>query len=119
MSAFFSAIGTIYGAGIVSRAAVEKWGKEFTSHPVGTGPFVFDQWVPGSHVTVKRNPTYWENDAAGKSLPYVDEVTLALRSRQRHPGGPPPSFGEGTLALLHSTVTLLARFRGWSTSVPR
>ncbi len=71
-----TAIGTVYGAGMASRTAVEKWGKEFTSHPVGTGPFVFDQWVPGSHVTVKRNPNYWEKDSAGKALPYLDEVTI-------------------------------------------
>jgi peptide/nickel transport system substrate-binding protein len=67
---------SVYGGGMASRTAVEKWGKEFTAHPVGTGAFVFDQWVPGSHVTVKRNPNYWEKDAAGKALPYFDEVTI-------------------------------------------
>jgi peptide/nickel transport system substrate-binding protein len=71
-----TSMATVYGAGMASRTAVEKWGKEFTSHPVGTGPFIFDQWVPGSHVTVKRNPNYWEKDASGKALPYLDEVTI-------------------------------------------
>ncbi|MGH2587093.1 MAG: ABC transporter substrate-binding protein [Dehalococcoidia bacterium] len=71
-----TSLGSVYGAGMASPAAVERWGKEFTSHPAGTGPFVFDQWVPGSHVTVKRNPTYWEKDAGGKALPYLDEVTI-------------------------------------------
>lgn len=75
-AALLTALGTVYGAGMASRIAVEKWGKEFTSHPVGTGPFVFDQWVPGSHVTVKRNPNYWEKDGSGKALPYLDEVTI-------------------------------------------
>jgi ABC-type transport system substrate-binding protein len=75
-AALFTALGGIYGNGIVSRAAVEKWGKEFTSHPVGTGPFIFDQWVAGSHMTAKRNPNYWEKNSAGKGLPYVDEVTI-------------------------------------------
>ncbi|MGH2603657.1 MAG: ABC transporter substrate-binding protein, partial [Dehalococcoidia bacterium] len=46
-----TSLGSVYGAGMASPAAVERWGKEFTSHPAGTGPFVFDQWVPGSHVT--------------------------------------------------------------------
>lgn len=72
----FTALGTVYGAGMASPTAVTKSGKEFTSHPVGTGPFVLDQWVPGSHVTVKRNPNYWEKDASGKALPYLDEVTI-------------------------------------------
>jgi len=71
-----TSLATVYGAGMASRTAVEKWGKEFTSHPVGTGPFIFDQWVPGSHVTVKRNPNYWEKDASGKALPYLNEVTI-------------------------------------------
>jgi peptide/nickel transport system substrate-binding protein len=41
-----------------------------TSNPVGTGPFVFDSWVPNSHMTAKRNPNYWR-----KGYPYLDSIT--------------------------------------------
>ena len=54
---------------MVSPAAAEKHGEEFGSHPVGTGPFIFKEWVRGSHVVLERNPNYWEND-----LPYLDRI---------------------------------------------
>lgn len=41
---------------------------------VGTGPFVFQEWVTGSSVTVTRNENYWRTDDEGNQLPYVDEI---------------------------------------------
>lgn len=40
-----------------------------TRHPIGTGPFVFDEWVPDDHVRVTRNPDYWR-----EGLPYLDSI---------------------------------------------
>src|SRR5437870_12374336 len=45
--------------GIVSPAAHQKWGKDLTLHPVGTGPFKFVEWVKGDDVTMERNVAYW------------------------------------------------------------
>jgi peptide/nickel transport system substrate-binding protein len=41
-----------------------------TSNPIGTGPFVFQDWVPNSHMTATRNPHYWR-----KGYPYLNSIT--------------------------------------------
>jgi ABC-type transport system substrate-binding protein len=42
-----------------------------TSHPVGTGPFVFKEWVPNDHFTATANPNYWR-----KGYPYLSQITF-------------------------------------------
>ncbi|WP_454725246.1 MULTISPECIES: ABC transporter substrate-binding protein [Cupriavidus] len=63
-----------YGAQILPRHLYE--GKDVLSNPVnnapvGTGPFVFKEWVKGSHVRLARNPDYWQ-----KGQPYLDGVVF-------------------------------------------
>ncbi|APZ41863.1 ABC transporter substrate-binding protein [Acidihalobacter ferrooxydans] len=53
-----------YPAGlIVSPAAVKRYGKDYGSHPVGTGPFEFASWQRGREITLTRNPHYWGTPA--------------------------------------------------------
>jgi ABC-type transport system substrate-binding protein len=39
--------------------------------PIGTGPYVFKEWLPGDHFTATRNPSYWR-----PGLPYLDSITF-------------------------------------------
>jgi peptide/nickel transport system substrate-binding protein len=72
---------------------MESWlSKVFVVHPVeaveedgsysdwkiqvGTGPFMIQDWVPDSVLTLEKNPNYWHTDPIheGNSLPYLDQV---------------------------------------------
>ncbi|MBV9579039.1 MAG: ABC transporter substrate-binding protein [Chloroflexi bacterium] len=43
------------------------------NQPVGTGPFSFVEWVQGDHISMKKNPNYWQS---GK--PYLDGIQVKI-----------------------------------------
>ena len=43
-------------------------------HPIGTGPFKFVSWTRHSDTRLVRFENYWETDAEGHQLPYLDEI---------------------------------------------
>lgn len=43
---------------ILSQNAVEEGGESYGRNPVGTGPFVFKEWMTGDHITLERNPDF-------------------------------------------------------------
>jgi peptide/nickel transport system substrate-binding protein len=45
---------------------------------VGLGPFVLKGYSPGQHLLFERNPRFWKRDAAGKALPYLDEIQMDI-----------------------------------------
>ncbi len=48
------------GAYIMAPEYVRKVGIEYaSSHPVGTGPYKFKEWVRGERLLLVRNPNYW------------------------------------------------------------
>ncbi len=52
-----------YATGIVSPAAVQKFGKDFGRNPVGTGPFKFVEWKTNDAITIERFDGYWGEKA--------------------------------------------------------
>lgn len=46
---------------------------ELATKPVGTGPFMLDQYVLNQHVRLVRNPNYWD-----RGKPYLDTVEFKI-----------------------------------------
>jgi oligopeptide transport system substrate-binding protein len=63
---------------IVPKEAVEKYGNDFRRHPVGTGPFQFVAWEEGQALILKKNNNYFEKDAIGERLPYLDGIKVSF-----------------------------------------
>jgi oligopeptide transport system substrate-binding protein len=73
-SAPFISMLTAQYCSVVPHEVVEFYGKDFRSHPVGTGPFKFKYWKEGEVMVLLKNEKYWEHDNKGKQLPYLDAV---------------------------------------------
>ena len=63
---------------IVPKEAVDKYGKDFRRHPVGTGPFRFVAWEEGVAMTMLKHEHYFQYDSAGVQLPYLDAVKISF-----------------------------------------
>ena len=73
--ALLGALATAPGM-IVSPAALEKYGKDISRNPVGTGPFKFVEWPSGGSLKLARNQDYWRTGLDGRSLPYLDGLIM-------------------------------------------
>lgn len=58
--------------GIASPEAIEEYGDDFFKNPVGTGPFVFEEWINDDRITVTKNDDYFGEVAK------IDEVIFRV-----------------------------------------
>ena len=62
---------------VIPHEAVERYGKDFRNHPVGTGPFYLKLWKEGVKLVMLKNENYFEFDGK-KRLPYLDAVNITF-----------------------------------------
>lgn len=75
-------------ASIIAREAIDYYGLEIISHPVGTGPFMIKKWSNKENIIVlAKNKSYKhgfypkdESIDAGKNLPLLDTVNIHIIS---------------------------------------
>ncbi len=72
---------TMQYCSVIPHEAVEKYGRDFRSHPVGTGPFMMERWEEGEALILKRNPRYFE-EINGQKLPYLEKVIISFNANK-------------------------------------
>ena len=73
---FIKALNIPYSGAILPKHLYEGTDVMANPHnnePIGTGPYMFKEWVRGSHVTVVRNPNYFK-----EGLPYLDKIIFKI-----------------------------------------
>ncbi|HXX89231.1 MAG TPA: ABC transporter substrate-binding protein [Acidimicrobiales bacterium] len=74
------------------------------THPVGTGPFKFGEWVPNDHFTANRNASYWRT-----GMPYLDSITYRPIIDNSQRGN---SLTSGQIGIMHTDdPTVILQFR--------
>jgi peptide/nickel transport system substrate-binding protein len=48
------------------------------TQPIGSGPFIVQSYAPRDALVVTKNPNYWQKDADGNQLPYLDKITFKV-----------------------------------------
>lgn len=63
----------LFSASIVPQKALTAAGDDFFKKPIGSGPFVLEQWNRGEKMLLGKNPHYWQS---GK--PMIDNAEIQI-----------------------------------------
>lgn len=69
---------TLQYCSVVPQEVVSFYGKDFRSHPIGTGPFKLVRWEENNVLILTKNTAYFEQDDNGRRLPYLDGVRISF-----------------------------------------
>jgi peptide/nickel transport system substrate-binding protein len=76
--AFLNLLATQY-CSVVPKEVIARYGKDFRSHPIGTGPFKFKYWKEDEILVLLKNERYWEKQG-NEQLPFLDAVNVTFIS---------------------------------------
>ena len=88
--------GTLIRPKHVWAGKVDQNNPQLTEPKVGTGPFVFSEWVRGSHIALVRNDNYFKPD-----LPYLDRVVIQFLPDE---SGRLAALENGDIDMIHSYI---------------
>jgi len=70
--------------GAVAREVIDFYGQDTGRHPVGTGPYLLQQYVPRSKIILTANPDYrgfiWDFQSSGD--PWDEQVIREMRGKK-------------------------------------
>ncbi len=93
-------------AGAMAREVVEAHPRDIAAHPVGSGPYILTQWVPGTKIVLDANPNYrgfvW--DFAAGSDPRDTALVAQMRGKRM------PQIGHAEIAIVAEPSTLWLSF---------
>jgi peptide/nickel transport system substrate-binding protein len=75
-SLFLNRVASYQDLWIIPQELVDA--KQTEEKTVGSGPFIFESFEAGKGGKWRRNPSYFEKDAAGAALPYLEGFELIL-----------------------------------------
>jgi len=74
----FLGILTMQYFSVVPQEIISHYKRDYRNNPVGTGPFQFKMWDEGNKMVFLKNENYFEKDATGNSLPYIDGIAITF-----------------------------------------
>ncbi len=100
-------------AGAVAREAIETYGNETNSHPVGTGPFRLKSYVRSSKITLEANPGYRDRtwDFAAGDNPADTAIVAQMKGKRL------PAIGGVEISIMEETQSRWLAFLGRQTDI--
>ena len=88
--------GTLIRPKHIWETGVDQDNQQLFTPTVGTGPFVFSEWVRGSHIELVRNEDYFE-----PGLPFLDRVLVQFLPDE---AGRLAAIENGDIDMIHSYI---------------